>query len=593
MKLVVPYVDGLQLADARLIRLGEFLGAHCEPLQLPKRAGEFAEFLEQMVPDRDSCLVINPKVMREWAGNRTLQDELISSFLIRFAYLLVHALEPDPFIGDMVAALSGSKLQAVLRISGAERTYEIDSNSKDICGPFSGLSIGGVDVDNDRVFAVPADDPSVRKLICIGGQPFMATAIRDKTEILFIASEGVADVDERLDSTSLASFFSRFVPHAMALRYIFRGECWRPSGSFASIIIDDPLLRRDYGYLNFPSVLALAQRHNFHTTISFIPHNYRRNSDGIIRMFRENPHRLSICFHGNDHTKAEFASTDTAFLNRILTTAEDRMNEHERMTGLHCDKVMVFPQDNYTVQALEVLNSRNFRAAVSSPHPVGDQISLTIADLAQPAVVRFAGFPLFTRDFIRHARTQDIAFKLFFGKPVLIGEHHDAFKDPEPLLDVVRRINSIDPSIIWWGLENIAENSMLRRRRPDGTVHIRPYSNCVRIINESSSTQQYLIDWARIDNACPVEHVLRDGLPFRGVEADNTSIRVLAELPARSYQVFSVACRNNQPSAEKLGLIWDARVFLRRRLSEVRDNYLSKNQRMLTTAKALQQRLLK
>jgi len=41
-------------------------------------------------------------------------------------------------------------------------------------------------------------------------------------------------------------------------------------------------------------------------------------------MFRENPHRLSICFHGNDHTEAEFASNDPALLNGMLDIAEGR-----------------------------------------------------------------------------------------------------------------------------------------------------------------------------------------------------------------------------------------------------------------------------
>ena len=89
-----------------------------------------------------------------------------------------------------------------------------------------------------------------------------------------------------------------------------------------------PLLRRDYGYLNFDSLLRLAKEHNFHTAISFIPHNYRRNSARIVRMFRENPRRLSICFHGNDHTEAEFASTDRALLNGMLGIGEERMKAH-------------------------------------------------------------------------------------------------------------------------------------------------------------------------------------------------------------------------------------------------------------------------
>ena len=133
----------------------------------------------------------------------------------------------------------------------------------------------------------------------------------------------------------------------------------------------------------------------------------------------------------------------------MLGTAEERMKVHEQVNGLHCDRVMVFPQDNYSVEAMEVLKSRNLRAAISRPYPVGESVPLTISDLLQPAVLRYGGVPLFTRNFIKHTQSQDIAFNLFFGKPILIGEHHDTFKDPESLLELVQNINSIAPGISW------------------------------------------------------------------------------------------------------------------------------------------------
>ena len=85
------------------------------------------------------------------------------------------------------------------------------------------------------------------------------------------------------------------------------------------------------------------------------------------------------------------------------------MMMHAQVTGVHCDKVMVFPQDDYSVEALEVLKSRNFRAAISSPYPVGKPVPLTIGDLAQPAVLRFAGFPVFTRSFIEDTEVVKIS----------------------------------------------------------------------------------------------------------------------------------------------------------------------------------------
>jgi hypothetical protein len=593
MKLIVPHMGELQAADARLIRLAQFLGISCEPLPLDKQVQQRAEYVERTTPDQNSCLVINPQVMREWVGGNVLPAELVSCLVSRFPHVLVHALTLDPFVADLVAALSSDRLRSVQPIADTGQPYQISSSSKDFCGPFSGLSFGPVNSVNDHVLAVGKDDSTVRGLIWIGGRALMATVKQDKTEITFIAGEDSADVNTEVGDPPLSDYFSRLIPHAMALRHIFGEECWHPCEPHASIIIDDPLLRRDYGYLNFGTLLQLMQEHNFHTTIAFIPHNYQRNSARIVRMFLENPNHFAICFHGNDHTQSEFASTDTALLNTMLGIAEERMKVHEQTTGLHCDRVMVFPQGGFSVEAMEVLKSRNFYAAVNTvAHPMGRPVPLTIADLAQPAVLRYGGFPLFTRTYVKATKSQDVAFNVFFGRPVFIVEHHDVFKRPESLAEVASTINSVAPEIRWCNLETAVMNSVLRRRTPDGLVKVRAYSGTVRITNDRDSIERFSVEWSHAGQCPPVEQVLRDGTPDRSFEVDDSRIRLSVDMAPGNSRTLSVMYRNDFTGFGTLGLQWNAKAFLRRRLSEVRDNYVSKNQHLLSLARTLQRRLL-
>jgi len=593
MRLIVPHTGELQPSDARLIRLAEFLGVDCDRLRLAKGIQQGSQYIEKAVPDQNSCLVINPQVMREWVGSDSLSPEIVSSLAVRFSHIFVHALKADPFVAQLVATLSGGGLRSVLPIMDSGRPYEISSDSEDICGPFSGLSFISINTANDHVLVPGPENLAVRKLISIGGLPNMAAVKRGKTEMLFVASEDTADIDVEIDREPIGSYFSRLMPHAMALRHIFGEECWCPRKPHASIIVDDPLLRQRYGYLNFETLLRLTEEHDFHTTISFIPQNYKRNSARTIRLFRENPHRLSICFHGNDHTEAEFASTDFVHLNRMLCIAEERMRVHAQVTGLYCDRVMVFPQDNYSMEALDVLKARNFHAAVSSPYCAAKSGRLTIADLAQPAVLRYRGFPLFIRDFIRSTQSQDIAFNLFFGKPILIGEHHETFKRPGSLLDLVQQINSMAPGISWSNLQDVVDSSTLKRRSSDGIFHIRAYSPNVCVCNDLNLPARYSIEWAKSDRCPPVEQVLRGGRPLPGVEVDETGIRVWADLPPGVSQTFSVMYRNDSTFVARPCFMWEAKAFLRRRLSELRDNYLSKNQHVLTAAETFQRRFLK
>ena len=155
------------------------------------------------------------------------------------------------------------------------------------------------------------------------------------------------------------------------------------------------------------------------------------------------------------------------------------------------------------------------------------------------------------------------------------------------------KINSIAPGISWSNLESVVDNSTLKRRRPDGTVQVRPYSSHVSITNDSCSTERYSIEWCQSGQCSPNRTCAsgRDPIPARQVEDD--WIRIAAELPAGASQTFSVVYRNDHAAVGKPGVMWNAQAYLRRRLCEVRDNHLSKNQHMLTAAKALGRRFLR
>jgi hypothetical protein len=593
VKIVVPYIGELQGVDARMCRLIEFVGIPYETLPLAEVA-EHAEFLEDTVPASCSCFVVNPRVIKEWLGPGGISADLISFLLSRFSHVLVHGLHADTFDSELVAALSQGKLRSVETIDVERPVYLISEDSTQICEAFSGLSFGPVNLLNDHVLCTSGCDSEVDELISIGSQPFMALVRFEGTEVLFVASEDVADLNAEVGEAPLTDYFSRLLPHAMALRHVAGDKCWRPSKASASIIIDDPLLRERYGFLNFESLLRFADKHNFHVTIAFIPHNFRRNSSRITRMFWENAARLSICFHGNDHTEAEFASTDPDFLNTSLRRAEDRMNLHHQATSLRCDRVMAFPQGHFSVEAMRALKSHNFIAAMNRiPHPAGSQVQLTIGELAQPAVLRYGGFPLFLRNPIRETQNQDIAFNLFFGRPILMGEHHEIFQSPEILINIAARINSFTTKVHWCNPETVAGNSILMRRAPDGTHHVRAYSNAIQISNDSGSIRRYSIEWYNSCESAPIERVLIDGALSTDLAINDDGFRFTVQLAPNTSQTFTLVHPDSYATVGGPGLNWRIRAFIRRRLSELRDNYLTKNQHLLAAAIAFQRRFLR
>jgi hypothetical protein len=586
VKLVVPFLDELAMVDSRLLRLAKFLGANCESLELSKSTAGDTSFFEKTLPE-GSCCVINQEVMQRWTGGNDFPPVAATALLARCSHLLVHGVRSGRFDAGLITLLSEGHLTGAREIENSGQSYRCTDGSRDFCEVFSGLAVGTARPGVDRVFSLGKS--GARALLSIGDRPYVASVSSAGAKVFFLGTHEIVDLQEDIGEDPVSSFFSRLLPHAMTIRAIFGDEVWRPTAESASLVVDDPVLRENYGFLNFNTLLASMKQQNFHTSLAFIPHNFRRCSSSVLKLFLENPTYLSLCFHGNDHTQAEFASKNTALLHTFVVTAEKRIRTLQKISGISCDKVMVFPQGKFSVEAMDVLRSRNFDAAVNTvPHPTGENIRLRLSELCQPAVTQYGNFPLFLRRSIKHCGPEDIAFDLFFGKPALVVEHHQIFKDPEPLLDVIARINSLCPTIRWVGLGQAVRNATLQRRNSDSTIFARGYSTSVEVRNSGSQSAQFSVEWPHLN--------LDEVLECKGGEIvarqdsvnGNNRVRVQTNVPPHMSQVISVVQRDEYPEPVALGMKWKTKAFVRRRLSEIRDDYLSKNAPVLAFAKTLQ-----
>jgi hypothetical protein len=567
--------------------LAEFLGIACVTVPAATAGEDGIWALESEVAGDDGyCLVLNLEVIHKCLRGKYPSPEFISSLGSKFRRMLVHCVGSDPFHNALLTTLTSGHFQAARKARfGA---LDIASDSRDICGAFSGLSVSVPNFANEWVFS-GGDGTGCRKLITIGKDALFAIYGAGNAEVLLLGSADVIDLDAEVDDGWLAETFTRFIPYAMALKHIFGELCWRPVQSYASVVIDDPLLRPNYGFLNFERLLRLMEEHDFKTTIAFIPYNFRRNSPRIVRLFHRNAHRLSLCFHGNDHTGAEFAASDPALLNTMLGTAQRRMAVHGRMTGLSCDRVMVFPQGRFSVDAMAALRSHNFDAAVNTvAGPYGRNERLTLRELAGPAVLRYSGFPLFLRKYSRDTQDADIAFRLFFGIPIIIVEHHNIFAEPQPFIDAVRKIHRAAPGIRWSSVGDAVRGSILQRRVSSDLVQLKAYARSIRVENLASVPQKFRIEWACPGAKSSLASVCRNDQNHAEFVADESALLIDAEIDAHSSECFSIRDVPSGVSGARFGFRYAARTFVRRRLSEMRDNYISKSPALMAAAKSLQ-----
>ncbi len=114
----------------------------------------------------------------------------------------------------------------------------------------------------------------------------------------------------------------------------------------------------------------------------------------------------------------------------------------------------------------------------------------------------------------------------------------------------------------------------------------------MRVSNSSDSAEQFAIEWKDFGPENSVEQVLKDGKPCEDFVSDATGVRLSTRLEPRTGGTFSLVHSNALTTLEGLGFQRNVWAFLRRRLSEVRDNYVSKNAPMTAAAKMLRRRFV-
>ncbi|MCK5509051.1 MAG: hypothetical protein KAI50_11110, partial [Desulfobacterales bacterium] len=179
----------------------------------------------------------------------------------------------------------------------------------------------------------------------------------------------------------------------------------------------------------------------------------------------------------------------------------------------------------------------------------------------------------------------DFAFDLFLGKPIFIVEHHDYFKDGyDKIKEFIRSINLLQENIHWDGLREIIKRSYLEKKGLDETNHIKMYANECEIKNTFETYNKYFIKKKECSEV-PVSSVTmnRKGIPYI---LEDQCLKLTIEVPPKTTANLKITYKDIYPYVtEKDTLKEQTKVWIRRHLSELRDNYISKNKLLLSISK--------
>jgi hypothetical protein len=351
-----------------------------------------------------------------------------------------------------------------------------------------------------------------------------------------------------------------------------------PGEISACLIVDDPPLKPRYGFLKYQDALRLMDEHNFATTVAFIPWNWRRTDARTVRLFHERPNRLSVCVHGCDHTAKEFAERSAAVLNKRINLANQRMRLFGRRTQLRHDEIMLFPQGAFSTGAARALKLNGYVAAANTEvMPVHkDENKTTVGDLLSLAIMKYAGFPVFTRRYLAHG-VENFAFDGLLGKPCFIAAHHDDFAgDARILVQVIAKLNALNWNLRWRSLGDAISHSFSVRMRDKDKNCVEMYGAALTYKNSHASARSMTFTKQESDFDC-VKAVMVNGQPVDYLH-QRGYLQLEATVPANESADLRILYSSGETSpAGDEGLNYRAKAVLRRYLSEFRDNYLSRN----------------
>jgi hypothetical protein len=434
-------------------------------------------------------------------------------------------------------------------------------------------------------------DSGIEEILLADDRPVLLRMERGSCELFLLALAQLPDIGERVSQSSgVEDYYDQLIPLLILLRHCFGEMCWHGPESTARLIIDDPLLTETYGFLNYSALQSSMRSAGYGASIAFIPWNYWRTSKEKAASIFHQGSNLSVCVHGCDHTNMEFGELDLGSLQWKAETALRRMERHRSRTGLAFDSVMVFPQGRFSTSAMLALRTNGYLAAVNTtcfPTNAGVE-PLTIADLLRPAITKFHGFPLFQRRYPR--RLIDFAFDGFLGKPVLLVQHHEDFREGYlQLEEFVNGLHALEPKLAWRGLSCQLMQSCMMRSRSERSTEVRFFTRHFRFTNRHSTGIGLTFSKEEPD-ASAIAGVLVDGtsVPFA---LENGLLTFEHQADADQVIDVKVLDRSRLPTPTTKPLTRTVGVPVRRALSEFRDNTLVRYPRLLAAATALAARM--
>ena len=458
-----------------------------------------------------------------------------------------------------------------------ERHYQV----RDVEGVSFELAGSELPFDRGEISYLALDSNYSGAILVAAGieHPVFARIMIGAREVFFATENGPDNVPVGPSPYNELLVFANLAPELMFLHHAGGDRVWHSPAHYANLTIDDAWLREPYGYVDYNGLLKEMQRHDFHTTIAFVPWNFDRSQPGVVSLFQKNEDRFSICIHGNNHDHQEFGAYDRKPLNGQENDVKQglaRMARFKELTQLSYDPVMVFPHSVSPAQTFAVLKRYNLWATANSLNvPMGSEPPLDAEFSLRTVTMDFANFPSMRRYSAEAPGPEaQLAVDAFLGNPMLFYVHQGFFASGIEAFDSTADIvNRLEPGTKWRGLGEIARHLYLEKLRDDDNYDIRVFSSEIDLTNHRATDATFFVQKDE-DFTLPLS-VLVDG-KSHPYQRDGNKLLLNMVIPSGESRSIAIVYANDLRLSEIDISKGSLRISVIRHLSDFRDQVVSK-----------------
>ena len=290
--------------------------------------------------------------------------------------------------------------------------------------------------------------------------------------------------------------FLELLPLLHFLRTVTDYYRWQRPPVRAQFMFDDPNLHwPTYGLVKYGELASRAERENYHVSFATVPLDAWFTHGGAVEIFQKNPGRLSLCVHGNDHTKRELAQNySQAARIALLRQAIRRIKTLERRSGLPISKVMVPPHGACSHEMLAEIVGCGFESACIShgslrAHNRARAWTKTLGYLPAECI---EGCPVLPRWGFVGTTESTILLAAFLDQALVLRGHHQDLKEGIELLDGFARIINGLGNVTWGNMSEISQQSYASVMEGK-TLRLRPWSSKI-VLAKSPEVTEVIVD---------------------------------------------------------------------------------------------------